>query len=131
MKLIVLLLIIWWIFSSCSPADLVKPNPTGFSEQDFALQAYITTSNIAYCNREKNLEKSVDGYICLETGSDKVFYVPLHKWEEGVKYDFTLYSKNQVTELLDVLKNFCDKIPSACKEVKTEPLLSLRPYLVK
>ena len=117
------------IIAGCSPGNIIEPRPTGFSEKDFALQAYIETSNIAYCNREKNLDRGTDGYICLETKTDKTYYVPLHAWESGVKYDFELYAKAQVTQLLDVLKRFCDKIPEACKDTeKPKTLKSLKEF---
>ena len=124
----IFLSILFFILTGCSPGNLVTPKPTGFDDKDFLLQAYIDSPNVAYCIRENNIAESTNGYICLETKTDNVYYVPLHNWEDSVKYDFELYARSQITELLDMLKNFCDKIPEACKETEPKTIKSLKEF---
>ena len=121
-------LILLLILTGCSPGNLVTPKPTGFDDKDFLLQAYIDSPNVTYCLREKNLKESTDGYICLETHTDNAYYIPLHKWESDIKYYFVLYARSQITELLDMVKNFCDKIPEACKETQPKTIKSLKEF---
>ena len=129
MKFIIITML---FLTACNPGSLVEPKPTGLSEKDFALQAYIEDKNLTYCTREKNLEQQTDGYVCAETETKKVYYVPMWAWEQDVKYHFIIYAKSQIGELLENLDYFCEKVPAACKHSHDPPGLdALKEWEIK
>ena len=125
MKNIIKLFSVMFIFIGCSTNSVVPdPQPTGDYKRDIYIQEWLTSYNLTFCQKTVDLENYLDGYFCMETGTDNKYYIPKEEWEaHKLQRLFLHVSKAQIRERMDkdeVLKDYiCGGSNSAidCKDL--------------
>ena len=120
MKYIIIISI--FIFVGCSTRSVIKnPQPTGDDTKDIYLQEWITSYNVTFCEKIRDVEHYLDGYFCRETMTDNKYYIPKKEWDNhNLELLFLRVSKAQVRAKMDkdqVLKKYlCDNSNIDCDQ---------------
>ena len=92
---------------------------------DVYLESWVKDPNLTYCKKLVDLEKGIDGFFCVETLSDRKYYVPSEDWEEKEMDDH--FVRVSIAQLKDYVKNNEILRDFLCLDKKCEhgPLKSL------
>ncbi|MDE0119002.1 MAG: hypothetical protein OXM55_03215 [Bdellovibrionales bacterium] len=134
MKHIIIIFIIFILMGCSARSVITNPQPTGDDTKDIYLQEWITSYNVTFCEKIRDVEYYLDGYFCRETMTDNKYYIPKREWDNhNLELLFLRVSKAQVRAKMDkdqVLENYlCNNSNMDCNQFGQPNIMSeLQPW---
>ena len=86
-------------------------NRLGDDTKDIYLQEWVTSYNVTFCEKVRDVENYLDGYFCMETMTDNKYYIPIKEWKtHNLDLLFLRVSKAQIRAKLDKDKILKDSL---------------------
>ena len=122
-------------FLGCSTKTLIKPVPTMDDKLDVYINEFVETPNLTTCEKVVDLRRDIHHFICVETETDRTYFIPIEEWENNFIGDHfirvsRLDLRKRLTNTEELKKFVCGFKNIDCDNLdKTPPLEPLIPYL--